>query len=331
MLWVQTLPCRWLMVNFGQARETSVVIRRFDKTEPRRGFTLIELLVVIAIIAILVGLLLPAVQQAREAARRMSCRNNLKQIGLAVHNYEASYTVLPPRRILTAGNRRGWGPSILPYLDQASLQGQYRFDLDFYAPENAENIRVPLTVFMCPSAPGPRLVSVIQGSVTSEGIAGDYFGPNSFSSTKYGVSSLSGNNQITSLDDLPRVRRFRDFTDGTTNTILITEQAGRADFYILKQKQASNAGLSQATSWGSWPSYQVFQVQVFGSDGITRDGPGGTCTINCNNSQGVFSFHAGGASTAFADGSVRMLAESMDANVLFAAVTINGGEVIQLD
>lgn len=293
------------------------------------GFTLIELLVVIAIIAILIGLLLPAVQQAREAARRMSCRNNLKQIGLAVHNYESSFTVLPPRRILSAGNRRGWGPSILPYLEQATLQGQYRFDKDFYAPENAANIRVPLAVFMCPSAPGPRLVTVIQSGVTSEGIAGDYFGPNSFSSTLYGVSTLSGNNQITAMDDLPRVRKFRDFLDGMGTTILVTEQAGRADFYIRGQKQPSNAGLSQATSWGSWPSYQVFQVQVFGADAITKDGPGGTCTINCNNSQGVYSFHAGGASTAFADGSVRMLAENMDAHVLFAAVTINGGEIIQ--
>ena len=292
-----------------------------------RGFTLIELLVVIAIIAILVGLLMPAVQQAREAARRSSCRNNLKQIGLAVHNYESSYTVLPPRRILSAGNRRGWGPSILPYLDQANLQAQYRFDKDFYAPENASVIRIPLSIFMCPSAPGPRMVSVIQGSVTSEGIAGDYFGPNSFSSTLHGAQSLSGNNQITSLDDLPRVRRFRDFTDGTTTTMLITEQAGRADFYILGQKQASNAGLSQATSWGSWPSYQVFQVQVFGSDGITKDGPGG-CTINCNNSQGVYSFHVGGANAAFADGSVRFLGQSMDADILIATVTINGGEVI---
>lgn len=180
----------------------------------------------------------------------------------------------------------------------------------------------------CPSAPGPRMVTVIQGSVTSQGIAGDYFGPNSFSSTKYGTTSLSGNNQITGLDDLPRVRRFRDFVDGTTNTILVTEQAGRSDYYIRGIKQASNSGLSQATNWGSWPSFQVFQVQVFGSDNVTKDGPGGTCTINCNNSQGVYSFHPGGANAALADGSVRLLSENMDANILFAVVTINGGEVV---
>ena len=302
---------------------------QLSERKSRAAFTLIELLVVIAIIAILIALLLPAVQQAREAARRMSCRNNLKQIALAVHNYESAYSVLPPRRILTKGNSRGWGPSILPYLDQASLQNLYRFDRDFYAPENAAVIRMPLSVFMCPSAPGPRMVTVIQGGVTSEGIAGDYFGPNSFSSTKYGVTSLSGNNQITALDDLPRVRRFGDFTDGTSNSMLVTEQAGRADFYIRGQKQPTNAGLSQATSWGSWPSYQVFQVQVFGIDGITKDGGG--CSINCNNSQGIYSFHPGGANAAFSDGSVRTLSESMDANLLFAFVTINGGEIVSSD
>lgn len=291
------------------------------------GFTLIELLVVIAIIAVLIALLLPAVQQAREAARRMSCRNNLKQIGLAIHNYESAFGVLPPRRILTSGNVRGWGPSILPYLDQGNLQAIYRFDKNFYDPENTTVIQTPLSIFMCPSAPGPRMVTVILGGVTSQGIAGDYFGPNSFSSTKYGEPSLSGNNQVVALDDLPRVRRFRDFTDGTTSTMVITEQAGRADHYIRGVKQPTNAGLSQATNWGSWPSYQVFQVQIFGSDATTKDGPG-TCTINCNNSQGVYSFHTGGANTLLGDGSVRFLGESIDANLLLALVTINGGEVV---
>lgn len=301
---------------------------RLSTRKQRAGFTLIELLVVIAIIAILIALLLPAVQQAREAARRMSCKNNLKQIALAAHNYESAFRVLPPRRILSKGNRRGWGPSILPYLDQANLQGRYDFNKNFYDPENAANIKVPLKVFMCPSAPGPRPITVDVSGVSSEGIAGDYFGPNSFRSDKYGVSSLSGNNRITALDDLPRTRKFRDILDGTTNTMLITEQAGRPEFYIRGIKQPDNSGLSQATSWGSWPSFQVFQVQVFGSDAITRDGPGGTCSINCNNSQGIYSFHVGGAHASFADGSVHMLSESIDANILFALITINGGEVI---
>ncbi len=297
-------------------------------SQSRRAFTLIELLVVIAIIGILIALLLPAVQMAREAARRMACQNNLRQIGIASLNYESAWGCLPPRRNLTSGNRRGWGPSILPYVEQEALQGRYRFDKDFYAPENAANIAISLPLFLCPSGTGPRMITVVQNGVTSEGAAGDYFGPNSFSSTKYGVTALSGNNQVAALDDLPRRRRLADITDGLSNTMMVTEQAGRAKFYILGKAQASNAGLSQAQSWGPWASYQVFQVQVAGADGITKDGPGGDCTLNCNNSQGVYSFHPGGAEAVFVDGSVHFLLESISANVLFALVTINGGEVI---
>lgn len=297
----------------------------------RTAFTLVELLVVIAIIGVLVSLLLPAVQAAREAARRMQCSNNLKQMSLAALNYESTFQVMPPRRNMNAGSRRGWGPSILPYIEQTALQGKYRFDRDFYAAENKENISVSLPLFLCPSGTGERNLTVIQSGVTSEGKAGDYFGPNSFSSSRFGIASLSGNNQITAMDDLPRFRRLRDITDGLSHTMLVTEQAGRADFYIRGRKQPSNSGLSQATSWGSWPSYQVFQVQIAGGDGITRDGPGGTCTINCNNSQGVYSFHPGGAYAGFVDGSVHFLNESLDAEVLIALVTINAQEIINED
>jgi prepilin-type N-terminal cleavage/methylation domain-containing protein/prepilin-type processing-associated H-X9-DG protein len=293
----------------------------------RRAFTLIELLVVIAIIAILIGLLLPAVQKVREAAARMSCQNNLKQIGLAMHNYESANGGLPPRRGFTAGSRRGWGPPILPYVEQAALSGNYRLDKDFYAPENAANIIVPVKLFICPSGPGNRTLTVTISGVTSVGAAGDYFGPNSFSSSLYGDPSLSGKTTVTALIDDAN-RKITDITDGTSSTLLITEQAGRADFYILGRKQASNAGLSQVANWGPWAGYQVFQFNQFGSDGITKDGPGGPCTINCNNSMGVYAFHTGGANAVFADGSVRFLRQGMHPNTLFGIVTCNGGEVL---
>ena len=293
----------------------------------RLAFTLIELLVVIAIIAILIGLLLPAVQKVREAAARMSCQNNLKQIGLAMHNYESANGGLPPRRGFTAGSRRGWGPPILSYVEQTALSGNYRLDRDFYAPENAANIIVPLKLFICPSGPGPRNITVTISGVTAVGAAGDYFGPNSFSSTLYGDPNLSGKTTVTAqIDDANR--KFTDITDGTSSTLLITEQAGRADFYIRGQKQASNAGLSQAANWGPWAGYQVFQFNQFGSDAITKDGPGGPCTINCNNSMGVYAFHSGGANAVFADGSVRFLTQNMHPNTLFGIVTCNGGEIL---
>lgn len=299
-----------------------------DPLRPRRAaFTLIELLVVIAIMGVLIGLLLPAVQKVREAAARMNCQNNLKQIGLAMHNYESTHGGLPPRRNLTAGTRRGWGPPILDYVEQTNLSGSYRLDKDFYAPENAANIGVPLKLFICPSGPGARTVTVHFGAVTAVGAAGDYFGPNSFQSNLYGNQALSGSTTCTALIDAGN-RMFADILDGTSTTLLVTEQAGRPDFYILGVKQASNTAMSAYNSWGPWAAYQVSRFQQFGADGITADGPGGPCTVNCNNSQGVYAFHPAGANAVFVDGSVRFLARTLHPDILFGIVTCNGGEVL---
>jgi prepilin-type processing-associated H-X9-DG protein len=122
------------------------------------------------------------------------------------------------------------------------------------------------------------------------------------------------------------MRKIVEVTDGTSNTLLITEQAGRPDYYVLGQKQPDST--SQPTNkkfWGTWASYQVFAVQAFNANGTTQGGP---CTINCNNSQGVYAFHSGGAVAVFADGSVRFLRQNLDPNTLFGIVTINGGEIL---
>ncbi len=151
----------------------------------RSAFTLVELLVVIAIIGVLVGLLLPAVQAAREAARRMSCTNNLKQIGLAIHNYKSACRVLPPRRAfqIDGGHDHGWGSYLLPYIEQSGANNIYDDTHDFYADENQQAIKNRIDLFVCPSTPGgTRTVELVHwrdGPTGSTGAVGDYFVPNS--------------------------------------------------------------------------------------------------------------------------------------------------------
>ena len=124
----------------------------------RRGFTLIELLVVIAIIAVLIALLLPAVQHAREAARRTRCRNNLKQMGLALHSYHDIHRTFPPGVIagqedLVDGLHSGL-TLLLPQLEQTAAYNQYNFDLSWKAPQNTTATSTPIDAFRCPSSPG---------------------------------------------------------------------------------------------------------------------------------------------------------------------------------
>jgi len=132
----------------------------------RAGFTLIELLVVIAIIAVLIGLLVPAVQKVREAANRMSCQNNVKQIGLALHNYEGANGRFPAGYISTPGiasqdaQTGDWGPGwgwlaiMLPYVEQENLHRSLRWDLPCWDPANSTQVKVPVKSFICPSATG---------------------------------------------------------------------------------------------------------------------------------------------------------------------------------
>ncbi|MGO8691549.1 MAG: DUF1559 domain-containing protein [Thermoguttaceae bacterium] len=299
-----------------------------------RGFTLVELLVVIAILGILAGVLLPAVQSTRESARRLSCVNNLKQIGLAVLNFESENGVLPAR-CQTSVPYRGWGPALLPYLEEKALAAQYNYKLNFWDQGNAAAVAAPVAVFSCPSAPAGRKVDIITDDdapvpgidTGTIGAEGDYFAPNSVDAfwlppAQYALDSDELEAPALAVG---RGRRVSEITDGTAHTLLISELAGRPDYWILGVRQADNSALRFPYWWGPWASYNSCIYKTWSDDGRT---PGGNCTINCNNSWGIYAFHPGGANAVLVDGSVHFLAVGLDRDVFAALITRAGGEFI---
>jgi len=290
----------------------------------RRGFTLIELLVVIAIIAVLIGLLLPAVQKVREAANRLSCGNNLKQLGLALHQFHNAQGRFPPGQVRgpypAAGVyrpvRHGWAVFILPYVEQQPLYDLYHWDQDSGGPANQGVVAHPLKNFWCPSAPEQDRY-YLRGPVASyggKGACGDY------APTWYVDPVLAeGDNQGVLV--LNSMTKMTDIIDGTSNTILLTEDAGRPRLW-----RAGKAGPDQVVLGGPWAGF-VTEITLKGSqpDGMSRPGP---CALNCTNDHEVYSFHTGGANAVFADGSVHFLKAGMSIRILAALVTRAGGEVV---
>jgi prepilin-type N-terminal cleavage/methylation domain-containing protein/prepilin-type processing-associated H-X9-DG protein len=307
----------------------------------RTGFTLVELLVVIAIIAVLIGLLLPAVQKVRAAAARMQCANNLKQLGLAMHNYHDTMGTFPPAYVNKGpyGNSRfafthGWAPFLLPYVEQQPLYNLYRWDYPVYAPENQLVVAKHLRLFQCPSTPEPGRYMTFgpYAFFGTEGACGDYtiaLGVDPVLAQLGRVDSVGNcRGALTNtptpalgLSPAPAGTRLTDITDGTSTTILLTEVAGRPRLW-----QAGKAGPDQALEGGPWDHYKgpiILQGSSF--DGTTKPGP---CALDCTNNGEVYAFHTGGANAAFADGHVQFLKAGMDIRILARLITRAGGEVV---
>ncbi|MBI3410129.1 MAG: DUF1559 domain-containing protein [Planctomycetes bacterium] len=284
------------------------------KSRHRRAFTLIELLVVIAIIAILIGLLLPAVQKVREAAARTSCLNNMKQLALALHNYEGTYRVFPASQQLTPPVR-SWYAVILPFIEQNNVP--YNLGLDWTDPLNLTAIQTRIAIMVCPSVPiDPRFD--VAGSAIS-----DYAAPSEVHLGIYALNGISPPGDITGAINRLGPTRIAMIVDGTSNTFLLIEDAGRPDLW--------NAGRFVATlgaTNGAWADPQQ-DIRVAGwlADGTGGEGSG-PCVMNCTNDNEIYSFHPGGANCAFADGSVRFISQSAPNWVIAAFTTKAGGELI---
>jgi prepilin-type N-terminal cleavage/methylation domain-containing protein/prepilin-type processing-associated H-X9-DG protein len=292
--------------------------------QPRKAMTLIELLVVIAIIAVLIGLLVPAVQKVREAANRMACTNNLKQLGLALHNYHDTNRRFPPVKVqgplLQAGvpgpTKHGLGVFILPFIEEKALYAQYRWDVGAGDQGNQAVGAAPLKIFQCPSAEANRYMTFgTFEKYGGKGACGDY-------APTEGVDPvLASKDSYKGVLELNVFTRIADITDGASNTILLTEDAGRPRAWL-----AGRSGDDQAVTGCGWCGYNnPLIIQGSTHDGQTLPGP---CAINCTNNGEVYSFHPGGANAVFADASVHFLRANMTINVLAALITRAGGEVV---
>jgi prepilin-type N-terminal cleavage/methylation domain-containing protein/prepilin-type processing-associated H-X9-DG protein len=326
-------------------------------TRDRRAFTLIELLVVIAIIGILIGLLLPAVQKVREAANRMKCSNNLKQLALAMHNYHSAYEVFPPGWIISptsfvtangcptvgGGNPfpeayAPWSVLILPFLEQENLYRQFKLNASFGCqhgwPGDPTNFALQFQqnkLYVCPTdsetSYGSNYSAVTGGGAPGSCQCNSTDAPGYLFMFTNGVFYANSKTRVT------------DITDGSSNTYLI----GETKYNVSPDCPASGSSWggnpqTKSSSWASGPywstDWNYYPNGVASVDpinlpwGTGPDLTGGPSCYEGADSRTFGSYHTGGCNAAFADGHVQFMPNSLDVNVHRALGTSRGGEVV---
>lgn len=330
----------------------------------RPGFTLIELLVVIAIIAILIALLLPAVQQAREAARRTQCKNNVKQLGLALHNYHDTFLTFPPGGVAstTVGapyQGWGWNTMILPYMDQAPLYNQFNFSNSMQVTINTQPtvMNTQIGALRCPSDVGANIVNYVDVSPTVA--AAGVTQTNQFGRSNYlGVVGWWNNGGTPTglvVNNPPQTALYRGIFGGNSKVNIGAMTDGTSNAIVIGERYTPSAGgqasVGQPVGHGAWagspnPLSIDGLATIFGDTAVANTASYNGTTpqagilnsyrINGNNNgtasrgqtSGFGSLHVGGCHFLIGDGTVRYISENIDTTIYRNLGTINDGNPI---